>query len=128
MTYKSRKLLEIWQKAIRSDARYVLTAASDARKASEYCISQLNLVRKYEENVAEFDVRLVVSENVPVPSAKKGLGKWSTLADSMPVGGSVELPAKHAQSLVAAIKRNKAVTRSTGVDADGVPQKTVWKQ
>lgn len=78
-----------------------------------------------------FDVNsLVVSENVPVPSAKKGLGKWSTLADSMPVGGSVELPAKHAQSLVAAIKRSnhKAVTRSTGVDADGVPQKTVWKQ
>ncbi len=78
-----------------------------------------------------FDVSsLVVSENVPVPSAKKGLGKWSTLADSMPVGGSVELPAKHAQSLVAAIKRgnHKAVTRSTGVDADGVPQKTVWKQ
>lgn len=78
-----------------------------------------------------FDVsNLVISENVPVPSAKKGLGKWSTLADSMPVGGSVELPAKHAQSLVAAIKRSnhKAVTRSTGVDADGVPQKTVWKQ
>lgn len=78
-----------------------------------------------------FDVSsLVVSENVPVPSAKKGLGKWSTLADSMPVGGSVELPAKHAQSLVAAIKRSNhtAITRSTGVDADGVPQKTVWKQ
>ncbi len=78
-----------------------------------------------------FDVSsLVVSENVPVPSAKKGLGKWSTLADRMPVGGSVELPANHAQSLVAAIKRgnHKAVTRSTGVDTDGVPQKTVWKQ
>ena len=78
-----------------------------------------------------FDVsNLVISENVPVPSAKKGLGKWSTLADSMPVGGSVELPAKHAQSLVAAIKRSnhKAVTRSTGFDDEGVPQKTVWKQ
>ena len=78
-----------------------------------------------------FDVSsLVVKEDVPIPSAKKGLGKWSTLADSMKIGGSVELPAKHAQSLVAAIKRgnHKAVTRSTGVDTDGVPQKTVWKQ
>ena len=44
--------LKSWQKAIRSDARYVLTAAGDAQKASQYCISQLNLVRKYEENVA----------------------------------------------------------------------------
>jgi hypothetical protein len=78
-----------------------------------------------------FDVSsLVVKEDVPIPSAKKGLGKWSTLADSMKIGGSVELPAKHAQSLVAAIKRghNKAVTRTTGVDDNNEPLKTVWKQ
>ena len=48
----------------------------------------------------------------------------------MKIGGSVELPAKHAQSLVAAIKRghNKAVTRTTGVDDNNEPLKTVWKQ
>jgi antirestriction protein ArdC len=37
-----------WQKAIKSDSQYLLTAATAARKAHEYCISQLNLMRQQE--------------------------------------------------------------------------------
>jgi len=37
-----------WQKAIESDPKYLLTAATAARKASEYCMSQFTLMRKYE--------------------------------------------------------------------------------
>tara|TARA_Y100000361_G_scaffold94961_1_gene84955 strand:+ start:841 stop:1668 length:828 start_codon:yes stop_codon:yes gene_type:complete len=37
-----------WQKAIESDPKYLLTAATAAKKASEYCMSQFTLMRKYE--------------------------------------------------------------------------------
>lgn len=38
-----------WQKAIESDPKYLLTAATAARKATEYCMSQFTLMRKYDE-------------------------------------------------------------------------------
>ena len=41
--------LKSWQKAIKTDANYLLKAATAARKASAFCIDQLNLVRKYED-------------------------------------------------------------------------------
>lgn len=37
-----------WQKAIESDPKYLLKAATAAKKATEYCMSQFTLMRKYE--------------------------------------------------------------------------------
>jgi len=41
--------LKSWQKAIESDANYLLTASTAARKAAEYCMSQFTMMRKYDE-------------------------------------------------------------------------------
>tara|TARA_R100000406_G_scaffold18655_1_gene11497 strand:+ start:2769 stop:3569 length:801 start_codon:yes stop_codon:yes gene_type:complete len=38
-----------WQKAIESDPKYLLKAATAARKATEYCMSQFTLMRKYDK-------------------------------------------------------------------------------
>ena len=40
--------LSSWEKAIKSDPKYLLKAATSARKASEYCMSQFTMMRKYE--------------------------------------------------------------------------------
>lgn len=40
--------IKSWQKAIKSNSNYLLTAATAARKAHEYCMSQLNLMRQQE--------------------------------------------------------------------------------
>lgn len=41
--------LNSWKKAIKSDPKYLTTAATEARKASEYCMSQFTMMRKYDE-------------------------------------------------------------------------------
>jgi|TARA_R100000479_G_scaffold65815_1_gene31353 antirestriction protein ArdC len=41
--------LRSWQKAIKSDPKYLFTAATDAKNAFEYCMSQFQLMRKYEK-------------------------------------------------------------------------------
>ena len=33
---------------IKSDPKYLMTAATEARKANEYCMSQFTMMRKYE--------------------------------------------------------------------------------
>ena len=40
--------LNSWKKAIKSDPKYLMTAATEARKANEYCMSQFTMMRKYE--------------------------------------------------------------------------------
>lgn len=40
--------LSSWQKAIKDDDRYVVTAAAAAQKAVQYCMSQLDLMRQHE--------------------------------------------------------------------------------
>ena len=40
--------LNSWKKAIKDDPKYFVTAATNARKANEYCMSQFELMRKYE--------------------------------------------------------------------------------
>lgn len=40
--------IKSWQKAIKSDPRYITTAAKDAQKAFEYCMVQFEMMRKYE--------------------------------------------------------------------------------
>ena len=41
--------LNSWKKAIQSNPKYLTTAATEARKASEYCMSQFTMMRKYDE-------------------------------------------------------------------------------
>ncbi len=40
--------LNSWKKAIKDDPKYFVTAATNARKANEYCMSQFEMMRKYE--------------------------------------------------------------------------------
>lgn len=44
--------IKSWQKAIKSDPKYITTAAKDAQKAFEYCMSQFELMRKYDSEAA----------------------------------------------------------------------------
>jgi antirestriction protein ArdC len=44
--------IKSWQKAIKSNPRYITTAAKDAQKAFEYCMSQFELMRKYDNEAA----------------------------------------------------------------------------
>ena len=44
--------IQSWQKAIESDANYLLTASSAAQKAAEYCMSQFRMMRQYDEEAA----------------------------------------------------------------------------